>query len=105
MRVVLFMALLSGCAGRAGKGADLGTEREGFRLVWQDEFEGDADTPPDSEYWNHDVGGEGWGNNQLEYNTDELKNAYHTGEGTLTIVAYAEPYGDNYYTSAHSYVR
>ena len=48
----------------------------------------------------HDVGGEGWGNNQLEYNTDELKNAYHTGEGTLNIVAYAEPYGDNYYTSA-----
>ena len=33
--------------------------------VWSDEF----DTPglPDSKIWSYDVGGSGWGNNELQY--------------------------------------
>ena len=42
--------------------------------IWADEF----DTPglPDAKIWSYDVGGSGWGNNELQYYTkDSLGNA------------------------------
>ena len=70
-----------------------------WQLVWEDEFDGDANTPPNPEVWKHDVGGNGWGNNQLEYNTDRTDNVRLTGEGQLEIVAQREEYEGNAYTS------
>ena len=71
-----------------------------WELVWQDEFEGPAGTPPAPERWKHDVGGEGWGNAQLEFNTNRPENASLDGEGNLVITARKERYGTNDYTSA-----
>jgi len=38
-----------------------------WALTWSDEFNGLARSVPDSSKWNYDVGGGGWGNNELEY--------------------------------------
>lgn len=75
-------------------------------LIWSDEFDEPADTEPDPDKWNPDVGGNGWGNEQLEYNTRN-SNAYHDGDGNLVLEARQEDsralrcwYGRCDYTSA-----
>ena len=69
-------------------------------LTWEDDFEGDAGAPPDGDVWVHDVGGGGWGNNQLEFNTDRVENAALDGQGHLAITALREAYEGNDFTSA-----
>lgn len=71
-----------------------------WQLVWQDEFDGPAGTPPSPERWVHDVGGHGWGNEQLEFDTDRPENASLDGTGNLVITARKESYGGRNYTSA-----
>jgi len=68
------------------------TPGTGPTLVWSDEFGAAAGTPIDSTKWKHDVGGGGWGNNQLEYDTSRTSNASHDGSGNLAIVARRETY-------------
>lgn len=82
-------------------------ESREWNLVWADEFDAAAGTPPNSEYWNYDIGGHGWGNNELEYYTDRVENVAHDGEGNLVITATPEGvedlnchYGPCEYTSA-----
>lgn len=65
-------------------------------LVWSDEFNGNS---VDRSKWNFDIGGNGWGNNELEYYTDRSQNAYTSG-GNLVIQALREDYGGRPYTSA-----
>ncbi|WP_033295475.1 glycoside hydrolase family 16 protein [Amycolatopsis jejuensis] len=62
----------------------------GRTLVWSDEFDGAAGSAPDPGKWNHDVGGDGWGNKELEYYTDSTRNAALDGEGHLNITARSE---------------
>ncbi len=83
-----------------------------WTLVWSDEFEGETGTPVNAEYWTHDVGGHGWGNNQLEYDTNDPQNASLDGSGNLAIVAReGSPegrfchYGNCDYTSARLITR
>jgi beta-glucanase (GH16 family) len=75
-----------------------------WSLVWQDEFDAANGSPIDSSKWTPEVGGWGWGNNELESYTNRLDNAYHSG-GSLVIKAIKEHYtgSDNItreYTSA-----
>jgi beta-glucanase (GH16 family) len=75
-------------------------------LTWADEFNAAANTPINSARWTHDVGGGGWGNNQLEYDTNSTRNVAHDGAGNLVITARRENaglncwYGPCQYTSA-----
>ena len=71
-----------------------------WTLTMSDEFDGDEGTPPDSAMWTYDIGGDGWGNNQLEFNTDHVENVSHDGQGHLRIVAREESFMGNDYTSA-----
>lgn len=77
-----------------------GTFPADYRLAWSDEFDGPAGTLPDATKWSFDVGGGGWGNNQLEYDTDRAQNASQDGQGHLAIVARQETFGNRGYTSA-----
>jgi beta-glucanase (GH16 family) len=61
-------------------------------LVWSDEFDGPAKSSPDSTKWSFEIGGGGWGNNELEYYTRRLQNALIDGEGRLVINALNENY-------------
>ncbi len=70
-----------------------------WKLVWSDEFNGTNGSKPDPAKWVYDIGGAGWGNNELEYYTDSVKNAYQEN-GRLVIKAIKENIGGNSYSSA-----
>jgi beta-glucanase (GH16 family) len=76
-----------------------------WTLVWQDDFDGAAGAPPDPAYWDYDVGGGGWGNAQLEFDTARPANVSLDGQGHLAITARAETYGGRDYTSARIVTR
>ena len=67
------------------------------KLVWQEEF--NYTGKPDTTKWSYNLGGHGWGNNELQYYTDELKNA-EVKDGKLTIHLIKENVGQNTFTSA-----
>jgi beta-glucanase (GH16 family) len=70
--------------------------------VWADEF----NTPgaPDPSRWGYDVGGSGWGNNELQYYTNTTNNA-NVVNGVLVITARKEPMNGMNYTSARMVTR
>jgi beta-glucanase (GH16 family) len=61
--------------------------REGWELVWNDEFDGDAINRSD---WTFDLGGGGWGNGEAQVYTDRPENA-RLEEGLLVIEGRREP--------------
>src|SRR5690348_13334899 len=56
-----------------------------WRLIWGDEFNGPRNAAPDPSKWTYDLGGGGWGNNELEVYTDRRENSYQDGHGNLVI--------------------
>ncbi len=68
-------------------------------LTASDEFDGAEGTPPNPAMWTYDIGGDGWGNGQLEFNTDSIENVSLDGQGHLQIRALEESYMGNDYTS------
>ncbi len=60
-------------------------------LVWSDEFNDVAGTPPNSNVWKHELGDGalngivGWGNSELQYYTDSTDNSFTDGAGNLVI--------------------
>ncbi|TMI87982.1 MAG: glycoside hydrolase family 16 protein [Bacteroidetes bacterium] len=62
---------------------------------WTDEF--NTDGAPDATKWGYDVGGNGWGNNELQNYTNGLNDSI--SNGTLKIVAKKVEFS-NTYTSA-----
>lgn len=71
-----------------------------WKLVWSDDFNGNAGVLPDNAKWAFDVGAGGWGNSELQYYTNRSKNASLDGNGKLVITAYNEPLGGAAFTSA-----
>ena len=63
--------------------------REGWDIVWQDEFDGES---LDINKWSHEVGGHGFGNNELQYYTDDSSNSFIDND-ILHIRAKYEPAG------------
>src|SRR4051812_3116203 len=59
-------------------------------VTWSDEFNGAAGTPVDSSRWKFDIGGSGWGNNEVEYYTNSTGNVVQDGQGHLAITARKE---------------
>ena len=62
-----------------------------WSLVWSDEFDGPSGSAVDSSKWSFDIGGNGWGNNELETYTDRTVNAHVEG-GLLVIKALKETF-------------
>jgi beta-glucanase (GH16 family) len=58
----------------------------GGPVVWSEEFDGAAGQPLDPAIWRHEVGGHGWGNQELQCYTDSPENAALDGGGNLAIV-------------------
>jgi beta-glucanase (GH16 family) len=80
-----------------------------WSLVWGDEFSGANGSAVDSTKWGFDIGGNGWGNNELETYTNRTANAI-IENGSLVIKALRETYtgSDNItrnYTSARLLTR
>lgn len=72
---------------------------ERWELIWEDEFDGSAGSAIDDANWDFDVGGDGWGNQQLEYDTDRTDNVSLDGDGNLQILAKRESYEGRNWTS------
>jgi beta-glucanase (GH16 family) len=72
------------------------------QLVWSDEFNGSGSV--DTSKWAFDVGGNGWGNRELQHYTDRNKNARQEA-GKLVIEAIKEDYDKNNFTSARLVTR
>ncbi|MDR0785775.1 MAG: glycoside hydrolase family 16 protein [Treponema sp.] len=65
-------------------GKNVSAVPEGKTLVWSDEF--DQDGAPDSDKWNYSVGGNGWGNAELQTYTNKRENS-EVRKGILSITA------------------
>jgi len=81
--VLVFML----CAGSQTTGAQVG--HSGWKLVWSDEFNGADGSSTDSSKWVLETGGNGWGNDELEYYTARPDNSFQQG-GNLVIKAIRE---------------
>lgn len=66
---------------------------------WADEF--DYEGLPDDTKWGYDVGSQnnGWGNNELQYYTENRLENVHVNNGILTVTAIKEPFEGFDYTS------
>lgn len=90
------------------------TDPANWELAWSDEFNTPAGTSPDPDIWTPEIGDgtiigkPGWGNDELQYYTDDPENVATDGEGNLVITTRAtDPetapqcyYGPCKYTSA-----
>lgn len=68
------------------------------KLVWSDEFNGPKNSAPDPAKWTYDLGGGGWGNQELETYTKSSGNILEDGKGHLAIRAVK--LGPQHFTSA-----
>lgn len=72
-------------------------------LVGAEDFTGSWGTPPNPAYWAYDLGGGGWGNNELQTYTSNRDNVRLSGTGVLVIEAHRS--GATSYTSARVVTR
>jgi beta-glucanase (GH16 family) len=97
--MLLFIMVLVGCtAVQQAEPAAAPTpdwDREGWTLVWQDEFDGET---LDADSWQFDIGGSGWGNNEWQFYTDRPDNV-RLEDGMLVIEAREEKFVSRNYTS------
>ena len=60
----VYLGLAATVAPQSAKSPRIGDRDGEWHLVWADEFERDGQ--PDPKNWSYDVGGHGWGNQELE---------------------------------------
>lgn len=74
-------------------------DQRNWKLVWSDDFNGEAGSKPDETKWTYDLGtGDGgWGNQELQSYTNLTQNVSLDGEGNLVITAIRD---DNTFSSA-----
>ena len=70
-----------------------------WELIWSDEFDQPDGSAPDPAKWNHQQGGAGWGNGELQHYTDSIENSF-IQDGMLVIRAREEELMGRNYTSA-----
>ncbi len=103
--VLLTLTLVTSCGGQAAQNSTTTPPAsKSYQLVWSDEFNGTDGSAPDASKWAIQTGGNGWGNNELEYYTARPQNVQVSG-GNLVITAIKEDYTGTdgvtqHYTSA-----
>ncbi len=92
MTAALFMLLGSCGAGTTSPtGSNPPADQRPWALVWSDEFDGANGSSPAASKWTFDIGGGGWGNNELETYTNRTQNAF-LKDGALVLQALKETY-------------
>ncbi len=86
--LILAAKLTAAVPNPKGAASESRSARAGWNLVWSDEFNGPDGSPPDPKKWTYDigVGGDGWGNHELEYYTNSPRNI-SIRNGMLVITA------------------
>ena len=76
-----------------------------WTLVWSDEFNGPDGSRPDAAKWKFEIGGDGWGNHELQYYTNRPKNSFILG-GNLVIQSLKERFtGSDHITREYTSAR
>jgi beta-glucanase (GH16 family) len=88
--LMILLATLSICQATAGDLSPQAGESR-WTLVWSDEFNDPDGSRPDAAKWKFEVGGNGWGNQELEYYTNRPENSFVRG-GNLVIQALKESF-------------
>ncbi|MCJ7741929.1 MAG: family 16 glycosylhydrolase [Methanoregula sp.] len=91
--IFIFIMLLVACSPQTQTPPEW--EREGWTLIWQDEFDGEAIDP---NQWEMEIGGHGWGNNEWQFYTYRPENV-RLEDGLLVIEARDEKFIRRNYTS------
>ncbi|MGC2891562.1 MAG: glycoside hydrolase family 16 protein [Candidatus Acidiferrum sp.] len=89
--VISLVALVCGCGIFIFRDPPPPIPLSGWILTWSDEFSSPDGSSPDPRNWNYDIGGKGWGNQELEYYTKRPENA-RIEKGNLVITAVREAY-------------
>ncbi|WNJ17071.1 family 16 glycosylhydrolase [Pontibacter sp. G13] len=76
------------------EGYEAASSYPGYELVWADEFDGNT---LDSDNWTHEIGDNGWGNNEWQYYQPENTSVQ---DGYLVIEATETPAGSGKYYSS-----
>jgi beta-glucanase (GH16 family) len=99
---VLTTTTATSCGGQATQTSQTTTPpaAKSYQLVWSDEFNGPDGSAPDATKWAIQTGGDGWGNNELEYYTTRAQNVHVSG-GNLVIAAIKEDYTGTDQVSRH----
>ncbi|MEU1190586.1 glycoside hydrolase family 16 protein [Streptomyces sp. NPDC005859] len=96
LTLLALVLALSGLLGGCGSAPDTHSSPAGEEPFWRAEFGGVAATRPSEKSWNTETGNrdaEGWGNNELQYYTDDPANSSLDGAGHLLISARPAPAG------------
>lgn len=83
--VGIFPACASG-KGKTTPSAEDPSRASTWVLDWSDEFNGPDGSPPDAAKWKPDIGGNGWGNGELQYYTARPENVRQE-KGNLVVEA------------------
>ena len=80
------------------KRMELSPVSNGWKLTWSDEF--NYKGLPDSSKWGYNVGGHGWGNNELQFYTEKDTSTAIVANGYLKITVRKQKKENREYTSA-----
>jgi beta-glucanase (GH16 family) len=75
-----------------------------WKLIWLDEFNAIDGSRIDRTKWTEEIGGHGWGNNELQFYTNRIENAV-VFEGSLNIKALKEQLGVGDYARNYTSAR
>jgi beta-glucanase (GH16 family) len=107
LAVAVAMLFTTGCkktnTTSSGPDLGLGPVAPAGTLLWSDEF--NYTGLPDPMKWGYDVGGNGWGNQELQFYTERVAKNARVENGRLIIEAHREPMGTNAFTSARLVTR
>jgi beta-glucanase (GH16 family) len=88
--LLMIGSLLNGCQYQAS-GSVSSNSDQNWVLTWSDEFTGPNGSSPDATKWAMESGGNGWGNDELEYYTPRPENL-RLENGNLVIEAVKEEF-------------
>lgn len=84
------------------------TVKDGYKLVWFDEFNTPVPAMPQETAWRYETGGNGWGNNELQFyvaGKHEADTLAYISDGTLKIKALEKAEGGKKYVSVRMNTR
>ncbi len=85
--LVLASSVLSSCAATPTAQSVTEQATPQWTLVWREGFGGAAGSQPNPRYWNYDLGNRDYGNEELEFYTQDRQNIRMNGLGQLEIRA------------------